>query len=70
MNLTMLRHRALPTSHDTAADPVPAPPSVEVGARPLRIGDDRSVPLYSFSTAQSIRDAVFAHIIVTHYVLN
>ncbi len=38
MNLTRtLRRRALPAPHDTAADPVPRPPDVEVAARHLRI---------------------------------
>ena len=46
MNLTgTLRRRALPARHDTAADPVPGPPDVEVAARHLRIGDDYAATL-------------------------
>lgn len=46
MNLTgTLRLRALPARHDTAADPVPGPPDVEVAARYLRIGDDYAATL-------------------------
>ena len=46
MNLTRtLRRRALPAPHDTAADPVPGPPDVEVAARHLRIGDDYAATL-------------------------
>ena len=46
MNLTRtLRRRALPTPHQTTADPVPGPPDVEVAARHLRIGDDYAATL-------------------------
>jgi hypothetical protein len=46
MNLTRtLRRRALPAPHDTAADPVPGPPDVEVAVRHLRIGDDYAATL-------------------------
>ena len=46
MNLTRtLRRRTLPAPHDTAADPVPGPPDVEVAARHLRIGDDYAATL-------------------------
>jgi hypothetical protein len=46
MNLTRtLRRRPLPAPHQTAADPVPGPPSVEIAARHLRIGDDYAATL-------------------------
>jgi hypothetical protein len=46
MNLTRtLRRRTRRAPHDTAADPVPGPPDVEVGARHLRIGDNYTATL-------------------------
>ena len=45
MNLTMLRRRTLPAPDQTAADPVPGPPSVEIAARHLRVGDDYAATL-------------------------
>jgi hypothetical protein len=41
----ILRRRTRRAPHDTAADVVPGPPDVEVGARHLRIGDDYAATL-------------------------
>ena len=41
----ILRRRTRRAPDDTAADPVPGPPDVQVGARHLRIGDDYTATL-------------------------
>ena len=41
----ILRRRTRRAPHGTAADPVPGPPDVQVGARHLRIGDDYTATL-------------------------